>query len=60
MDRDRATAVLLHAQGYDIAEIARLTKVSVAAAQSRLSRGRREIRAHLMADASAPHPGRAR
>jgi RNA polymerase sigma-70 factor (ECF subfamily) len=60
MDRDRATAVLLHAQGYDIAEIARLTKVSDAAAQSRLSRGRREIRARLLADASARAPGRAR
>jgi RNA polymerase sigma-70 factor (ECF subfamily) len=59
MDRDRATAVLLHAQGYDIAEIARLTKVSVAAAQSRLSRGRREIRARLAADGRAGGPRRA-
>jgi RNA polymerase sigma-70 factor (ECF subfamily) len=59
MDRDRATAVLLHAQGYDVAEIARLTKVSAAAAQSRLSRGRREIRARLVADGRERAPRRA-
>jgi RNA polymerase sigma-70 factor (ECF subfamily) len=57
MDRDRVTAILLHAQGYDLAEIARLTRVSVAAAQSRLSRGRREIRARLERDVAAREKG---
>jgi RNA polymerase sigma-70 factor (ECF subfamily) len=45
MDRDRVTALLLHASGHDLTEIAALTNTSVAAAQSRLSRGRRELRA---------------
>ena len=58
MDRDRVTAVLLHAQGYNLAEIAQLTRVSVAAAQSRLSRGRREIRARLERDVARREPGR--
>lgn len=49
MDADRATALLLHAMGHDLAEIAALTKTSVAAAQSRLSRGRRELRARIEA-----------
>ena len=47
MPPDRATAMLLHAMGHELVEIAELTATSVAAAQSRLSRGRRELRAHL-------------
>jgi RNA polymerase sigma-70 factor, ECF subfamily len=47
MDPDRVTALLLKAQGYDLVEIARLTQTSVAAAQSRVSRGRREIKERL-------------
>jgi RNA polymerase sigma-70 factor (ECF subfamily) len=49
MDPDRVTALLLKAQGYDLSEIARLTHTSVAAAQSRVSRGRREIKERLRA-----------
>ncbi|KYF84273.1 RNA polymerase subunit sigma [Sorangium cellulosum] len=45
MDGDRATALLLHVMGYSLNEIADLTGVSAAAAQSRLSRGRRELQA---------------
>jgi RNA polymerase sigma-70 factor (ECF subfamily) len=47
IDPDRTTALLLHAMGYELTEIATLTSTSVAAAQSRLSRGRRELRARL-------------
>lgn len=47
MDPDRVAAVLLHAMGHDLAEIATLTGTSVAAAQSRLSRGRRELRSRM-------------
>lgn len=44
MDQDRALAVLLHdALGHDLAEVAVLSGCSVAAAQSRLVRGRREL-----------------
>ncbi len=47
MDPDRVTTMLLSAMGYDLVAIAALTGKSVAAAQSRLSRGRRELRARL-------------
>jgi RNA polymerase sigma-70 factor (ECF subfamily) len=44
MDPQKANAVFLHdALGHDLAEIAVLTGVSVAAAQSRLVRGRKEL-----------------
>jgi RNA polymerase sigma-70 factor (ECF subfamily) len=50
MNRERSEAVVLHdLLGHDLAEIARLTGVSVAAAQSRLVRGRREVLAFIRA-----------
>ncbi len=48
---EKAVAVLLHdVLGHELAEIAVLTGVSVAAAQSRLVRGRRELSARVAAD----------
>jgi RNA polymerase sigma-70 factor (ECF subfamily) len=48
MDWGRAATVFLHdVLGYELAEISVLTGVSVAAAQSRLVRGRRELQDRL-------------
>jgi RNA polymerase sigma-70 factor (ECF subfamily) len=48
MSADRAETLLLHeVLGYDLAEIAALTGVSIAAAQSRLVRGRKELLGRL-------------
>jgi RNA polymerase sigma-70 factor (ECF subfamily) len=54
MSPDRAATLLLNAQGYSLEEIAALTNTSVAAAQTRLSRGRREIRERLGLGESPP------
>jgi RNA polymerase sigma-70 factor, ECF subfamily len=52
MNEDRATTVFLHdVMGHELAEIAVLTGVSVAAAQSRLVRARKELHSRLAADA---------
>ncbi len=52
LDEDKTYAFLLHdVLGFDVAEIAQITGVSVAAAQKRLVRGRDEVRAELAADA---------
>jgi RNA polymerase sigma-70 factor, ECF subfamily len=52
LSTDKVYAFLLHdVLGFDLREIAEITSVSVAAAQQRLVRGRREVHAHLAADA---------
>jgi RNA polymerase sigma-70 factor (ECF subfamily) len=48
MDQDRAKTVLMHdVFGFSLAETARLTGVSMTAAQSRLARGRRDLKERM-------------
>jgi RNA polymerase sigma-70 factor (ECF subfamily) len=52
IDANRSWTFLLHdVYGYDLKEVATITGASVAAAQSRLVRGRREIHERIGADA---------
>ncbi|MBS2019570.1 MAG: sigma-70 family RNA polymerase sigma factor [Deltaproteobacteria bacterium] len=51
MDEAKAWAYVLHdVCGYDLREVAEITESTVAAAQSRLVRGRNELRARIAAD----------
>jgi RNA polymerase sigma-70 factor (ECF subfamily) len=55
MTPERAETLLLHDMlGKELSEIAVLTGVSVAAAQSRLVRGRNELLERMKRDAEAP------
>lgn len=51
MDQNRAWTFLLHdVYGYDLKEVGQITGVSLAAAQSRLVRGRREVHERIRKD----------
>jgi len=51
VDRNRLWAFLLHdAYGFDLREVASITGVSTAAAQTRLTRGRREVQERIERD----------
>lgn len=57
MNVNYAESIILHdVHGHDLKEIAALLNVTVAAAQSRLVRGRRELKARLDKDAAATRP----
>ena len=59
MDEQRATTLFLHdVMGHELSEIAVLTGVSVAAAQSRLVRGRKELHGRLLAEGVSSGKGR--
>ena len=51
IDEHKAWAYVLHdVCGYDLREVAEITESTISAAQTRLVRGRRELRARLEAD----------